>query len=122
MRNLMSSAVLCASLLLCTRAQAGPHLQAIKVSVTNPSSEERLREPIVIPISALRQIAPDLRAGSLVVTMTHASDLQQDAATLQTTEIPSQVDDLDDDANPAQLAFQPNFKPPQPSLRTTPHP
>jgi len=111
MRNLMSSAVLCASLLLCTRAQAGPHLQAIKVSVTNPSSEERLREPIVIPISALRQIAPDLRAGSLVVTMTHASDLQQDAATLQTTEIPSQVDDLDDDGKADELAFQLNLKP-----------
>src|SRR5215469_12621265 len=111
MRNLMIAALLCSSLLPWRQAHASPHLLGIKVSVTNPSAEERRGEPVVIPISALRKIAPDLRAGSLIVTVTHTSDLQQDSAALQATEIPSQVDDLDDDGHADELAFQLNLQP-----------
>src|SRR5215475_13178606 len=57
--------VLWLGLILGFPAHAGPHLRGIKISVTNPSAEERRAEPIVIPISALRKIAPDLHAGSL---------------------------------------------------------
>src|SRR5215831_13095693 len=92
-------------------AHAGSHLLGIKVSVTNPSGEERRSEPVVIPISALRKIAPDLRAGSLIVSISHSSDLQQDAVALQATEIPSQVDDLDDDGKADELVFQLDLKP-----------
>src|SRR5258708_3471570 len=92
-------------------AQAKSHLLGIKIAVTNPSGDERRGEPVVIPIAELRKIAPDLRAGSLIVTVTHASDLQQDAATLQATEIPSQVDDLDDDGKADELAFQLDLQP-----------
>lgn len=103
-------------LLLCgclfsTSAQAASHLKNIKIAVTNPSGEERLAEPVVISIPELRKVAPDLRAGSLIVTVTHTSDLQQDAATLQATEIPSQVDDLDNDGKADELVFQLDLKP-----------
>jgi len=110
MRNFMIAALLWSSLLPWRQAHASPHLLGIKISVTNPSAEERRGEPVVIPISALRKIAPDLRAGSLIVTVTHTSDLQQDAAALQATEIPSQVDDLDDDGKADELAFQLNLQ------------
>jgi unsaturated chondroitin disaccharide hydrolase len=105
------AALLCLALLLSVPAHAGPHLQGIKVAVTNPSAEERLAEPVVIPFAALRKIAPDLQAGALVVTVTRTSDLQQDATALEATEIPSQVDDLDDDGHADELAFQLNLKP-----------
>src|SRR5215510_12800912 len=92
-------------------SSATPHLFGIKIAITNPSAEERRGEPVVIPISTLRKIAPDLRAGSLIVSVTRTSDLQQDAAALQATEIPSQVDDLDDDGHADELAFQLNLQP-----------
>ena len=111
MTNLKILALLWFSLLLCMPMHGASHLQGIKVAVTNPSAEERRAEPIVIPISALRKIAPDLHAGSLIVTVTRTSDLQQDAAALQAAEIPSQVDDLDDDGHADELAFQLNLQP-----------
>lgn len=98
-------------LLLSLYAVGSPSLQGIKVSVTNPSDFARLREQIVIPIAELRKIAPGLRAGSMIVTVTHAADLQQDAAALEATELPSQVDDLDDDGKADELAFQVDLKP-----------
>src|SRR5258708_31524776 len=84
-------------LVLSSFAYASPSLLGIKVSVTNPSDQERRREQVVIPIADLKKIAPGLRAGSLIVTATKSKDLQQDAATIETAELPSQVDDLDDD-------------------------
>src|SRR5215831_9842590 len=110
MRN-MIWALLSSSVLLSLPAHAVPHLLGIKLAVTNPSAEERRAEPIVIPISTLRKIAPDLHAGSLIVTVTHTSDGQQDAAALQAIEIPSQVDDLDDDGKADELAFQLDLQP-----------
>src|SRR5215467_8526835 len=97
--------------LLSSVAHAASHLRGIKIAVTNPSGEERRGEPIVISIPELRKIAPELRAGALIVTVTHAADLQQDAAALQATEIPSQVDDLDKDGKADELAFQLDLKP-----------
>jgi len=111
MRKTIAITILSCGLLLTTAAQAASHLKGIKVAVTNPSAEERWAEPIVISIPELRKIAPDLRAGSLIVTVTHTADLQQDAAALQATEIPSQVDDLDNDEKADELAFQLDLKP-----------
>jgi unsaturated chondroitin disaccharide hydrolase len=111
MHKPMILASLCAGLLLCTPAHAAAHLLGIKVAVTNPSGEARRAEPVVIPISTLRKIAPDLRAGALVVTVVHTGTLQQDAETLQAVEVPSQVDDLDDDGQADELAFQLDLQP-----------
>src|SRR5258708_27304573 len=111
MRNLITTVFLSCALLFSATAHGGPRLLGIKIAVTNPSGEERRAEPIVIPISELRKVAPDLRAGSLIVTVTRTNDLQQDAAALQAAEIPSQVDDLDDDGKADELAFQLDLKP-----------
>src|SRR5260221_4246324 len=111
MRNLITTAFLSYALLFSATAHAGPRLLGIKIAVTNPTGEERRAEPVVIPIPELRKVAPDLRAGSLIVTVTHTADLQQDAATLQATEFPSQVDDLDDDGKADELAFQLDLRP-----------
>src|ERR1700741_5042154 len=79
-------------LLLSLSALAKPALLGIKVSVTNPSDQERRREQVVIPISELKKIAPNLRAGSLIVTSTKSATVQQDAAIMEAAELPSQVD------------------------------
>src|SRR5215469_12118672 len=107
MRNALVVTLLsCCWLIWPAEASANPRVLGIKVSVTNPSGEARRSEPVVIPISTLRKIAPDLRAGALVVTVTHTSTIQQDADALQAVEVPSQVDDLDDDGKADELAFQ----------------
>ena len=98
-------------LLLALPAAGSPGLLGIKVAVTNPSDFERRHEPVVIPIAELRKIAPNLRAGSLMVTATQAADPQQDAAAIEATELPSQVDDLDDDGKADELAFQIDLQP-----------
>src|SRR5882724_3752027 len=112
MRNLIKViklAGLC--LLLSLTAAASPALLGIKVSVTNPSDQERRREQVVIPIADLRKIAPNLRAGSLIVTATKSANVQQDAATIEASEPPSQVDDLDEDGKADELAFQIDLQP-----------
>jgi unsaturated chondroitin disaccharide hydrolase len=109
---------LAACLLASSTANAASHLLGIKLSVTNPSSEERRAEPVVIPIAALRKIAPNLRAGALIVTVTHTQSLEQDAAAIQATEVPSQVDDLDNDGKADELAFQLDLQPHQTCIVT----
>src|ERR1700694_5800624 len=98
-------------LLLGVSVQATPHLLNIKLSVANPSVEARWAVPIVVPISELRKIAPNLHAGSLVVTVTHTQSLQQDAAAVQAKEIPSQVDDLENNGKANELVFQLDLQP-----------
>src|SRR5215475_8910277 len=110
-RKSLLSCLFGGTLMLASVAHAGSHLGGIKIAVTNPSGEERKAEPIVISIPELRKVAPDLRAGSLIVTVTRTTDLQQDAAAIQATEIPSQVDDLDNDGKADELAFQLDLKP-----------
>ncbi|HZE81105.1 MAG TPA: DUF4861 family protein [Candidatus Polarisedimenticolia bacterium] len=111
MHNLITTAFLSCALMLSAAAHAGPRLLGIKIAVTNPSGDERRAEPVVIPISELRKVAPELHAGSLIVTVTRTTDLQQDAAALQAAEIPFQVDDLDDDGKADELVFQLDLKP-----------
>ncbi|HWX53579.1 MAG TPA: DUF4861 family protein [Verrucomicrobiae bacterium] len=111
MRNLIIPAFLSFGFLCSATAQTTSRLEGIKIAVTNPSADERRAEPVVVPIAELRKIAPGLRAGSVIVTVTHTSNLQQDAAALQATEIPSQVDDLDNDGKADELAFQLDLQP-----------
>jgi unsaturated chondroitin disaccharide hydrolase len=92
-------------LLLSGMAWARPHLKTIKIAVTNSESNARTAY-VVISFAALRKIAPDLNAGSLMVTATEAATPADDARTLQATEIPSQVDDLDGNGKADELAFE----------------
>ena len=85
----------------------------LKLSVSNPGPDARPAEGVAVPWSLLRQIAPDLTPAALVVTTSQARTLEEDEATLLTEELPSQVDDLDGDGQPDELAFQVDLGPRQ---------
>jgi unsaturated chondroitin disaccharide hydrolase len=85
----------------------------LKLSVTNPGPEARPAEGVVVPLPLLRQAASDLTPAVLVVTTSEARTLEEDAASLETEELPSQVDDLDGDGQLDELAFQIDLGPRQ---------
>src|SRR5258708_23697934 len=99
-------------------AQGAPQIKNIKIAISNPSDHARKAADIVIPIAQLRKIAPDLTPGSVIVTASDASTLDQDASVLQTEELPSQVDDLDGDGKGDELAFQVDLAPHQTRIVT----
>ncbi|HTA94483.1 MAG TPA: hypothetical protein VK769_00010, partial [Verrucomicrobiae bacterium] len=74
--------------------QAQSHVKVIKISITNPSELQRNAEDIVLSILALKKIAPDFTPASTIVTTSNAATIAEDAAILETQELPSQVDDL----------------------------
>src|SRR2546427_9121666 len=94
-------------------ASATPRIKVIKLSITNPTDQARLHENIVLSVADLKHIAPDFKAGDVIVTTSDASTLEEDARTLQTVELPSQADDLDGDNKYDELAFQIDLKPKQ---------
>jgi len=97
---------------------ADSHLKCLKLSVTNPTDRARPAENIVVSIAELRRIAPDFYAGSEIVTATDATTVAEDGSVLHATELPSQVDDLDGDFKPDELAFQVDLKPHQTRIVT----
>ncbi len=99
-------------------ASATPRIKVIKLSITNPADQTRLHENIVVSIADLKRIAPDFKAGDVIVTTSDASTLDEDARTLQTIELPSQADDLDGDNKYDELAFQIELKPKQTRIVT----
>lgn len=99
-------------------AWAGPHLRSIKIAITNSTAQDRPATDIVLSVIELRKIAPDFYAGSQIVTATDAQTLEDDTAVLKATEIPSQVDDLDGDNKPDELAFQLDLHPHQTRIVT----
>jgi unsaturated chondroitin disaccharide hydrolase len=90
----------------------------VKVSITNPTDQIRLHENIVLSVADLKRVAPDFKAGDVIVTTSDASTLEEDARTLQTIELPSQADDLDGDNKYDELAFQIELKPRQTRIVT----
>jgi hypothetical protein len=115
------SAALFYALLCCLCSEAGwaePHLKCVKLLVTNPSDEDRPSENIVISIAGIKTIAPDFYAGSQIVTATDGSTITEDATQLKATELPSQIDDIDGDRQPDELAFQIDLKPRQSRIVT----
>jgi len=97
---------------------AAPRVKVLKLSVTNPTDELRLHENIVVNIADLKRIAPDFKAGDAIVTTSDASTIEEDARMLQTTELPSQADDLDGDNKFDELSFQIELKPKQTRIVT----
>ena len=95
-----------------------PRIKVLKISVTNPTSEARLNENVVVSVADLKRIAPDFKAGDVIVTTSDAATLEEDARTLQVTELPSQADDLDGDNKYDELAFQIELKPKQTRIVT----
>jgi unsaturated chondroitin disaccharide hydrolase len=113
MRGTAASLLLLATLFGTGSAGAGPRVLVLKLSVSNPGPVARPAEGVVVPWPLLRQAAPDLTPAALVVTTSEARSLEEDAATLETLELPSQVDDLDGDGQPDELAFQVDLGPRQ---------
>ena len=98
---------------LASTTPAASRIKVIKLSVTNPSNQERTAEDIVIAVSDLQRIAPDFKAGDVIITTSDASTIEEDTRTLQTVELASQADDLDGDGRYDEIAFQIDLKPKQ---------
>lgn len=112
-------ALLAASLALAAAfAVAAPRVKVLKIAVTNPGTTMRAAQNVTVPVAALKRIAPDFAAGTVIVTATDAATLEQDAATDETIELPSQADDLDGDGKYDEIAFQIDLKPGQTRIVT----
>jgi len=110
-------AVLALAVLAC-QAAAAARIKVLKLAVTNPTADARPAEDIVVPVAALKRVAPDFAAGTAIVTTSGAATLEEDARTLQTVELPSQADDLDGDGKYDELAFQIDLNPRQTRIVT----
>jgi unsaturated chondroitin disaccharide hydrolase len=99
-------------------AYATPRIKVLKIAVTNPSAELRAHENIVVQVAELKRIAPDFKAGAMIVTTTDAATLDEDARTLQAIELPSQADDTDVDGKLDEITFQIELKPKQTRIVT----
>jgi len=97
---------------------AAPRIKVIKLAITNPTNENRPAENIVLSIAELKRIAPDFRAGDAIVTTSNAATLEEDARVLETIELPSQADDLNDDRKLDELVFQIDLAPKQTRIVT----
>ena len=95
-RTLQTSLIL--SLLLAGALAAAP-IKVLKLSVVNPTAEGRAAEHIAVRVADLKRVAPDFDPANAIVTTSDAATLAQDAATLQTVDLPSQT-------NGAELTFQ----------------
>ena len=98
-------------------ATAAP-IKVLKLAITNPTAAARAAEDIVVPVAALKRIAPDFNAGNAIVTTSDAATLDEDARTLQTIELASQADDLDGDGKYDELVFQIDLAPHQTRIVT----
>jgi unsaturated chondroitin disaccharide hydrolase len=113
----LATAVWLLALLASTAAAAAP-IKVLKLSVTNPTADTRAAEDVVVPVAVLRRIASDFNAGNSIVTTSNAATLDEDARTLQTTELASQADDLDGDGKYDELVFQIDLAPNQTRIVT----
>lgn len=99
-------------------ASAASRIKVIKFSVTNPASDNRPAENVVVNVADLRRIAPDFKPAAVIITTSDAATIDEDARTLQTTELAAQADDLDGDLKIDELAFQIDLKPKQTRIVT----
>jgi hypothetical protein len=90
-----------------TSCWSAEKIKSIRVAVENPSSAARPAADVVVSIPDLRNVAPDFAAGAVRVICTASADSKE------TTELPSQVDDLDGDGKADELAFQIDLAPHQ---------
>ncbi len=107
-------------LLVAATAEGATRLKCIKLVITNPTDRARPAADIVLSIPQLRKVAPDFYAGSQIVTATDAATLQEDAAAVKATELPSQIDAVDSGTKANELAFQINVAPHQTRVVTIP--
>src|ERR1041385_6476874 len=118
MTRLICTTFILSCLLGLGSVSATPRIKVVKLSITNPSDQARLAEDVVGSVAELKRIAPDFKAGDAIVTTSEAATFEEDTRTLQTTELPSQADDLDGDNQYDELAFQIELKPKQTRIVT----
>jgi Domain of unknown function (DUF4861)/Glycosyl Hydrolase Family 88 len=104
--------------LMAAPLHAASHIKTLKLAVTNPSAAVRTAENIVVPVATLKRAAADFSAGNAIVVATEAANLEEDARVLQTSELPSQADDLDGDGKYDELVFQLDLAPNQTRIVT----
>jgi unsaturated chondroitin disaccharide hydrolase len=78
-------------LLLLAGALTAAPIKVLKLAVTNSTADGRLAERITVRVADLKRIAPDFDPAAAIVTTSDAATLAQDAATLQTIELPAQT-------------------------------
>src|SRR6266849_1450692 len=105
-------------LLLTTSALCLEGIKSVRIAVENPTNSLRAAADVVLSIPDLRNITPDFTPGSVLVTCTSAATLEQDVAIAESTELPSQVDDLDGDGKGDEIAFQIDLGPNQTRIVT----
>jgi len=81
--------------------------RSIKVMVNNRSNQSRPAEDVVVSVAEIKRQDPDFNADHVTVVV----DPTPHEATVN--ELPSQVDDLDGDGKPDEIAFQINLQPRQ---------
>lgn len=92
MRLLFScAALLLLSSLSAPETWAAPRVKVLKLAVTNPTAQARAQENVVVSVAALKRAAPDFKAGAFLVTTSDAATLEEEARTMQATELPSQA-------------------------------
>ena len=99
-------------------ADATPRIKVIKLSVTNPTADARPAENIIVSVAELKRIAPDFKPAAVIVTTSNAATIEEDTNTPQTTELPSQTDDLDGDGKADEIVFQIDLQPKQTRIVT----
>ena len=92
------------------RPDAPEHIRCVKIAIENATADARPASDIVIPIAELKKVAPDFQPGAVIVTATDATTVEEDAAVIQTEELPSQVDASDNEDRADELAFQIDLK------------
>jgi unsaturated chondroitin disaccharide hydrolase len=108
----------CALLACVNVAAAAPRIKTVKLAVTNPTAQARVAEDIVVSVADVKRVAPDFKAGAVIVTTSEAATLDEDARTLHAVELPSQADDLDGDGKFDEIAFQIDLAPRQTRIVT----
>src|SRR5260370_38260978 len=92
-------------------ALAAPRVKVLKLSITNPTDQLRSHENIVVNVADLKRVAPDFKAGEVIVTTSDAATLEEDARTDQTMELPSQADALNAAKKKAETALKFDLSP-----------
>jgi hypothetical protein len=116
-RNWRIFFVVVASMFACC-ARGHQSTKNIKIAVTNPTATAWPHADVVVSIAEIRKVDGDFTPGAVVVTSTTGKTVEEDEAILQTEELPSQVDDLDDHGAGDELAFQIDLLPHQTRIVT----
>lgn len=88
-----------------------PPMKTIKVTLTNTLYVARPNAPVVLSVAALKKVAPDFDPAGISIYTSDAKDLETDRAANPVRYLPFQVDDVDGDGMPDEIALQDDLPP-----------